>query len=130
MAVDWLEVLGWTEEQLEDLRVTGYRYLSQGHYERALIFFDALVALNPDSLFDLQVLGALCLQLGNAVRALEVLEKVTLRDPVNEIALLNKAKALLILGNRREGLILARELAKEAGKPIKGYAEALVLAYQ
>lgn len=130
MAVDWCDVLSWTEEQLQDLRVTGYSYLSQGHYQRALIFFDALVALRPDSLFDLQVLGALCLQVGDAIRALEVLERAIELDPNDLTSQLNKAKALLTLGSRKEGLILARELALAAPRPIRGYAEALVLGYQ
>ena len=67
--MQWQEVLGWGEEELNDLRFVGYSYIKQGLYKTALKIFDGLVVLNPNSAYDLQVLGALYLQLGDHLSA-------------------------------------------------------------
>ncbi len=73
--VEWLSILGWGNEELEDLRFVGYSYIKQGKYDIAITFFESLVILNPDSFYDLQTLGALYLQKGNNLMALNYIEK-------------------------------------------------------
>ena len=128
-AIDWCEVLDWGTEQITELRVAGYEYLRQGHYQRALAYFEALVALNPTSAYDNLILGALYLQLDDPTHALERLDRALAIEPNNLSAQLNKAKALLISGVRKEGLVLAGQLTSCVDSQIKDLAEALVMAY-
>jgi tetratricopeptide (TPR) repeat protein len=128
-SVNWLEILGWQQEELEDLRFVGYAYIKQGHYDIALKFFDALVILAPDSSYDLQTLGALYLQKGNNLMALNYLEKAIKLDPKHLPTLLNRTKALFFLGYRRQGAIQARILEQCADSQIAGQASALLLAF-
>ena len=55
--VDWLSILGWNKDELEDLRFVGYSYIKQGKYDIAITFFEALTILSPESVYDLQTLG-------------------------------------------------------------------------
>ena len=129
MAVDWRDVLDWTEEQVDDLRLTGYGYLRQGLYERAIVFFEALVSIDPANLYDQQTLGALYLQIGDARRAIDTLDRALALDPADLPTQLNKAKAHLTLGERETGLALSRTLTRAADRRIRNLAEALLLAY-
>ncbi len=130
MAVDWLDVLGWTEEQVQDVRVTGYGYFRQGHYAHAIVFFEALISLNPESVYDLEMLGALYLQKGDYKRAIETLDRAMSLAPDHQESRLNKAKAHLSLGEREEGLGLAQELSRSPNHRVRNLATALVMAYQ
>lgn len=129
MPIQWNDVLDWTEEQVDDLRLTGYGYLRQGFYDRAIVFFEALVSLNPTGLYDQQTLGALYLQIGDARRAIEILDVALELDPADLAVRLNKAKAHLTLGERDIGLALARRLTAVKERRIRNLAEALVLGY-
>ncbi|MGM0439919.1 MAG: tetratricopeptide repeat protein [Chlamydiota bacterium] len=127
--VNWTDLLGWGEEQLDDLRVTGYFYIRQGKYDIALSFFKALIVLDPENLYDKQALGALYLQLGKLSKALTLFNKAIKIDPNHLPTLLNKAKALLELGRRVEGIKLAKKLAKKNDEDIASSARALIMAY-
>jgi len=127
--VKWLEVLGWQTEELEDLRFVGYSYIKQGLYDIAITFFEALSVLSPKSAYDLQTLGALYLQKGNNLMALNYLEKALKIDSGHEATLLNKTKALLALGYKKQGLLQARLLEKSKQTDIANQATALVMAY-
>lgn len=126
---DWLSILGWDTEELEDLRFVGYSYIKQGKYDIASTFFEALVIFNPDSVYDLQTLGALYLQKGNNLMALNYLEKALKIDPKDLPTLLNRSKALFALGYRRQALSQAKSLEKCSEAHIAGQAQALILAY-
>ena len=126
---DWLNVLEWSVDELEDLRFIGFSYIRQGHYEMALTFFEALVVLSKEQLYDLQTLGALYLQTGNNQMALNVLEKAVKRDGEHAPTLLNRSKALLALGYTKQGLMQAKSLEKHPQKEIASQASALSLAY-
>src|SRR5689334_2279896 len=108
--MDWLQILGWEQETLDDLRIVGYSYIKQGIYDVALTFFDALAVLENPTPYDLQTLGALHLQLGNGSKALDYLDQALQSEPANPQTLLNRAKALLMLGYKRQGLLQAMEL--------------------
>ncbi len=126
---EWLELLGWGKDELDDLRFVGYSYLKQGQYDIAIAFFEALVILAPQNPYDLQTLGALYLQKGNNLAALNFIERSLKIDPSHIPTLLNRTKALFSLGYRRQALMQAQELAKHADARIASQASALILAY-
>ncbi|HEY4831852.1 MAG TPA: tetratricopeptide repeat protein, partial [Waddliaceae bacterium] len=111
--INWRESLGWSEEQLEDLRFTGYSYIRQGKYDIALPFFEALVVINQDNAYDVQTLGALYLQLGQAEKAAKSLDKALKIEGDHGPTLLNLTKALFMLGRTNEALKLAEILSRE-----------------
>ncbi len=127
--IDWLPILGWNKEELEDLRFVGYSYIKQGSYDIAITFFEALVILAPESLYDLQTLGALYLQKGNNLMALNYIEKAIKLDPTHLPTLLNRTKALFALGYKKQGLSQARILEKSDQEQIAGQAQALIMAF-
>lgn len=126
---EWLSILGWGVEELEDLRFVGYSYIKQGKYDIAAQFFEALVVLSPESVYDVQTLGALYLQKGNNLMALNYLEKALKLDPSHSPTQLNRMKALFSLGYKRQAMMQARQLEKHADLDIASQAQALILAY-
>ena len=127
--VNWLEVLDWGSDELEDLRFVGYSYLKQGKYEIALTFFEALAVLGPGNPYDFQTLGALHLQLDNNLQALNFIERSLKLEPDHLPTKLNRAKALLALGYKRQGVREAEELSKSDDPEISDKASALLMAY-
>ncbi len=127
--VNWMEILGWNLEELEDIRFVGFSYIRQGHYELATSFFEALVILSSNTTYDLQTLGALYLQRGNHLAALNYLEKAVRADPHHAPTLLNRAKALFALGYAKQGIMQAKALQTNTQKSIADQASALILAY-
>lgn len=128
--MDWLELLGWEDDQLEDMRYTAYSYIRQGIYDVALTFFDALTALTPPTPYDLQTLGALHLQLGDGLKALDHLDRALKAEPEHLMTQLNRAKALFMLGYKKQGLQQAQQLERCNDPEIAAAASALLLAYQ
>lgn len=127
---NWLEILNWSDEEIDDLRYVAYSYIKQGIYDIALTFFDALAVLTPPTPYDLQTVGALHLQLGNGLKALDYLDRALKAEPTHLPTQLNRAKALFMLGYKRQGLVQALELEKNPDKEIASQASALVLAYR
>lgn len=127
--VNWLDMLGWEENQLEDLRFVGYSYLKQGHYDIALKFFEALVVLSKNAPYDLQILGALYLEKGDNLAALNYFEKALKLQPQHLYTQLNRSKALFALGYKRQALESAKALKSCADRDVASQAEALILAY-
>ncbi len=128
--IHWMDLLGWSEEEVNDLRFVAYSYIKQGHYKIAMKFFDALVVLCPESSYDLQTLGALHLELGDNLMALNFFDRALQYDPNSPPTLINRAKALFLLGYHRQGLEQAAVLKSHPDLKISGQAEALILAYQ
>lgn len=127
---EWLSILGWGKEELEDLQFVGYSYIKQGKYDIATTFFEALVVLRPESAYDLQTLGALYLQMNNNVMALNYLEKALKIEPSHFPSLLNRIKALLSLGYKTQALQQAQLLANNCpDQTIAMQAQALLLAH-
>lgn len=127
--IDWKDKLLLKDDQIEDLRFLGYSYLKQGHYETAKTFFEALVILNPDSAYDFQTLGALCLQLGDNLSALDNLERALKLEQDHAPTQLNRAKTLLLLGYKEQGRIQLESLRTHPHQNIANAAEALILSY-
>lgn len=126
----WTEILGWGKEELDDLRYVAYSYIKQGIYDVALTFFDALAVLAPPTAYDLQTIGALYLQVGNGLKALEYIDRSLRLDPSHLPTQLNRAKALFLLGYKRQGLAQALELEKSKDQQISSHASALILSYK
>jgi tetratricopeptide (TPR) repeat protein len=127
--VNWREILGWTDEQLEELRFSGFSFLREGHYEKALLFFEALVILDPESAYDAQTLGALYLQMGRGKKAFKTLNLALQLEPTHEPTLLNKAKTLISINQRAEAIELAKRLVQSTDPTIADDASALLSAY-
>jgi predicted Zn-dependent protease len=127
--VNWLEVLGWRLEELDDLRFVGFSYIRQGSYDLALTFFEALTILAPQSAYDHQTLGALYLQKNNNLMALNTIEKALKLEPDHYPTQLNRAKALFALGYKKQALASAKVLLKCPVEQIANQATALILAY-
>jgi tetratricopeptide (TPR) repeat protein len=128
--VNWLDLLGWSEDELQDLRFVGYSYVKQAHFETALKFFEALIVLKPDSIYDLQTIGAIHLEMGAYQKALKYIDQALILDPTHEETLLNRTKSLLLLGYNSQGRTLAKRLMTAKDEKIKNNAEALLLAYK
>jgi len=126
---DWKDVLGWDEDEINDLRFVGYSYVRQGHYTIALKFFEAIAVLEPMSAYDLQMVGALYLQLGENLKALTYIDRSLAINHNQPHTLLNRAKALLLLGYHKQGLSQAKKLQTNEDKSIVDQAEAILLAY-
>lgn len=127
--INWIELLGWGADQIEDIRFAGYSFLKQGQYENALKFFEVLATLSKENTYDLQTLGGLYLQTGNNLSALNYLERALKSDGTHEPTLLNRVKALLLLGYKRQGLAQAKQLERSSNTYIADQARALALAY-
>lgn len=127
--IQWTDVLGWGNEELNDLRYVAHSYIKQGIYDIALTIFNALLVLSPPTAFDLQTLGALHLQLGNGLKALDFLDQALKLEPEHLPTQLNRAKALFMLGYRQQGLSQASVLEKQTDKDLAHQASALILAY-
>jgi tetratricopeptide (TPR) repeat protein len=127
--INWCQELGWSEEQLEDLRYTGYAYLRQGKYDIALSFFEALSVLDPESAYDAQTSGAIYLQIGDPAKAIKCFDRALKLEAEHAPTLLNLCKAFFMLGKKQEGLRLANILKDESSTAIANTAKALILAY-
>jgi predicted Zn-dependent protease len=127
--INWLEKLGWGEDQLEDLRFTGYAYTRQGKYDIALDFFKALVILDPENIYDAQMLGAIYVELDQPEEAIKALENALKLDGDHTPALINLCKALFMSGRVNEGIKLAKILQKDKDSAIASNARALILAF-
>jgi predicted Zn-dependent protease len=127
--MNWLEYLGWDQQQLNDLQYIGYSYLTQGKYDIATKFFRALVVFDPNNAYNHEVLGAIYLETGKALDALGNLDKALKLQPENFLTQLNKTKALFNLGYKKQALALAKSLQACDNKIVADQALALVLAY-
>lgn len=127
--VNWREILGWTYDQLEELRFSGFSFLREGKYDKALIFFKALLIIDPKSAYDAQTLGAIYLQMNDAPQALPALDFALSLDPTHEPTLLNKVKALLMMSKKDEAMSIALQLSNSGDLTISGDASALIMAY-
>jgi tetratricopeptide (TPR) repeat protein len=127
--INWLDKLNWNEEHVEDLRYTGYSYVRQGKYDIALVFFEALTVLDPESAYDAQTLGAIYLQLNMPAKALKSFDKALKLEGDHGPTLLNLTKAFLMLGRKDEALKLANILKNEPNVVIANVAKALILAH-
>lgn len=127
--INWREALHWSDEQIEELRITGFAYVRQGKYDIALPIFEALSIIDPENGYDAQTLGAIYLQLNNPNKAMKWFDKALKLEGDHGPTLLNLAKTFFMLGKKDEGLKLALILKNEPDRTIANTANALILAY-
>lgn len=127
--INWLEKLGWTEENIEDLRYTGYAYVRQGKYDIALNFFEALVVLSPNEAYDAQILGAIYLQLNQLQQALYYFDRALKLEENHGPTLINLSKVFFSLNRKNEALKICHSLKNHSDVAVVNMAKALVLAY-
>jgi tetratricopeptide (TPR) repeat protein len=127
--IDWKDLLGWSEVEVSSLRFVAYSYIRQGHYETATTILESLLVISPKNVYDLQTLGAIYLQEGNALKALNFFDQSLELEPENTSTLLNRAKALFILGYKIQGTKEATKLKTAEDKVIAKEAEALLLSF-
>jgi len=127
--INWLEKLGWSEAHTNEMRHAAYAYIRQGKYDIALPFFEALVVLEPDSLYDLQTLGALYVEINQAEKAITTLDRALQIDADHGPTMLNLTKAFFMAGKIDEGIRLARILQNDKDPFISGHAAALIMCY-
>jgi tetratricopeptide (TPR) repeat protein len=128
--LNWLEILGWTQGAVDDLRYVGFSYIQQGIYDVALSFFEAVAVLSPPNAYDFQTIGALHLQLGDLPKALQAFDKALELDPSHLPTQLNRAKALFSLGHRQQAVRQAQALIGCPDADISSAATALLLGYK
>ncbi|WP_108624336.1 tetratricopeptide repeat protein [Candidatus Similichlamydia epinepheli] len=132
----WRDLLGFSEEQVQDLRFTGYFYIRQGKYEIARSFFEALVIFQSQELtskqdvYDFKTLGALYLELGKYRRALRYLDRALKFDPEDWTTRLNRLYCLFSINRIQEGLKDAEEVRKSNFPEIAGAAAALMAGWE
>lgn len=126
---DWMKTLDWSEEHVEAVRHTAYSYIRQGKYDIAIPFFEALVILDPNSVYDFQMLGALYVQTNQAEKAIKYLDKALQTEADHGPTLLNLSKAFFMAGRISDGIRLAKLLQNDKDPYIAGNASALLLCY-
>jgi len=125
----WMDILGLNTSQIDDIRYVGYSYLKQGKYDIALKFFEALAVLTKNNPYDLRTIGALHLQKGDNLSALNYLERSIQLEPTHSGAQLNRVKALFALGYKRQALQGAQSLIGNPDPIIANHAQALIASY-
>ncbi len=123
-------MLGWNQDVINNLRYTGYIFMKEGQYNSALIYFRALVALHSNNPYDLQTLGGLLLEIGNATDSIKYLNRALKIAPDHGPTSLNRAKALLMLGYKKEALAVAQVLENNSNMFVANGATALRLAFK
>lgn len=125
--VDWLKSLGWSEKEFTDIKFAGFAYISKGAYKIAKTFFEALVILNPTDVYSWQTLGAINLELGDYLMALNCLERALNLNPSHVPTLINRAKTLVCLGYKQQALLQAQKIFSQTTNPsFISQAEALI----
>lgn len=127
--INWKDLLGWSESEAESLRYVAYSYIKQGHYETATSILEALLVISPNNVYDLQTLGAIYLQNGDALKALNFFDKSLEIEAEHESTILNRAKALFMLGYKIQGTKEVEKLKNSKEKSIALEAEALLLSF-
>ena len=127
--MEWLDYLGWNDMQLTELRSVAYSYVKQGKYAIALKFFEALNILSTEDAYDLQMLGAIHLQMGHNLDALNFIDQALKKSPNHLPTLLNRAKSLFALGYKKQAVAQAKSLLLVDEKDIAQKADALLLSY-
>jgi tetratricopeptide (TPR) repeat protein len=129
-SVNWLDLLDWSVDEIENLRFVGYMYVKQGKYDIALTHFEALAVLSPDNSYELQTLGAIYLQKGKNLEALNYLDQALKITPDHLQTQLNKAKALLALGYKKQALLQAKAMENCSDPGMAAQAKAIMLSHQ
>lgn len=75
--------MGWTAEEIYLLAERGYAFYHQGHYQEAAVIFEGIKALDPLNSYARTALAAICLELGDAERAVNELSFLLHTNPAD-----------------------------------------------
>lgn len=113
---------------LLQLRSLAHSYIKQGHYQTAIKILHPLLAI-ANHTEDLQLLGALYVQLEQPEKALEYLKQALERNPSDATSQLNLAKTFLASGDLVNAFHQANILKDNLNVLIAEQAKALLLAH-
>jgi predicted Zn-dependent protease len=123
-----LNILGWASDELLNLQFIAFSYIKQGKYAIAASILEGLQVLEPSNVYILQTLGALCIELGNPYKALDLIEKALNLDPTNELCRYNKVQALISLGLKKQAFEECEHLKLATSPNLQRKAEAILLS--
>ncbi len=126
--VNWKEILDIDQSMINDIRIVGFLYIKQGKYTIAISFFKMLAILNINE-YDFQTLGALYLEKGQYLEALKFIDKALKLNPINYNNLLNKCKALICLGYKKQAHTYLINLSTNNNPVIETQAKTLLLSF-
>lgn len=127
--MDWLTYLGWSKSTLSEIRAVGYAYICEGKYDIALDFFRAANILSNQDVYDVEMLGAIHLEMGKNMEALQLFEEALRKNPSNLNTQLNRAKALFVLGYTKQAISQTKTLLLSDQKDISSKAQSLLLSF-
>lgn len=127
---DWKKELQWSDEQIEEMRNIAFSYIRQGKYDIALPMFNALTVLDPNSVYDFQLLGAIYVEINQPKNAIRYLNKALQLQGDHGPTLLNLMKAFFMSKRIEDGLRLANVLQNDKDIFISSAAKALTLCYK
>jgi tetratricopeptide (TPR) repeat protein len=100
--------MGWTEEEVYLLADRGYAFYRQGCYREAAVVFEGLTALDPLNAYCRTALAAVCLETGDAARAVSELSFLLNLNPADQDARARRCEAYCQMRNWSEA---GRDLA-------------------
>jgi Flp pilus assembly protein TadD len=93
---------GWTSEEIYLLADRGYALYRQGRYREAAVIFEGVTALEPLNSYGRTALAAVCLELGDARRAVSELSLVLSGNPADHEARARRCEAYCALRSWNE----------------------------
>ena len=94
--------MGWTNEEIYLLAERGYAFYRQGRYREAAVIFEGITALDPLNPYGRTALAAVCLELGDARRAVSELSFVLNSNPADHEARARRCEAYCVLRSWNE----------------------------
>lgn len=94
--------MGWTSDEIYALTDRGYALYRQGRYREAAVIFEGVTALDPMNAYGRTALAAVCLELGDARRAVSELSFLLNRNPADHEARARRCEAYCALHNWNE----------------------------
>ena len=112
--MDLETTLGWSKRHFDETRSCAYLYFKQGSFDIARKFFQALVLLDPNSIYDQLMLGSSLLELDETKQALQCFNHVLDLKPDHTQALFLRFKALLALQDNIQAQEIGRMLLQSS----------------
>lgn len=111
---NWLDTLHWEDTDLEALSNLSSLYCNQGKYAIAKTLLEMILAIDPEHLLSLQLMGAVLLEEQSNLEAERYLDRAFDLDPHQPDTLVNLAKVKILTGQRKAGLVLAEKHREES----------------
>lgn len=92
----------WTADEIYLLASRGYALYRQGLYREAGVIFEGLTSVDPANAYCRTALAAVCMNLGEAGRAIEELTVLLRNNPADHEARARRGEAYCQLQNWRE----------------------------